>query len=193
MRGGLAICAALLLAGCAHSSVVLLPDEDGGHGEIGIRQGAGAETVLNQADSRATISGSQTSVRPLGAKGLKPNEAALLAALPPPAKSFTLYFREGTTEVEPESAGTLELIRAEVASRPGAEVQVTGHTDTVGSDADNDALSRRRADEILNWLAGNGFDRATMSAVGRGERQLKQPTPDNVSNGVNRRVEVIVR
>lgn len=193
--GGLAICAALLLAGCAHSSVVLLPDEDGGHGEIGIRQsqGAGAETVLNQADSRATISGSQTSIRPLGAKGLKPNEAALLAALPPPAKSFTLYFHEGTTQIEPESAGTLDLIRAEVVSRPGAEVQVTGHTDTVGSDADNDVLSRRRADEILSWLASNGFDRAMMSAVGRGERQLKQPTPDNVSNGVNRRVEVIVR
>jgi outer membrane protein OmpA-like peptidoglycan-associated protein len=190
-----AICAALLLAGCAHSSVVLLPDEDGGHGEIGIRQAQGgpAETVLNQADSRATISGSQASIRPLGAKGLKPNEAALLAALPPRAKSFTLYFREGTTQIEPESAGTLEQIRAEVASRPGAEVQVTGHTDTVGSDADNDVLSRRRADEILNWLASNGFNRAMMSAVGRGERQLKQPTADNVRNGVNRRVEVIVR
>jgi outer membrane protein OmpA-like peptidoglycan-associated protein len=80
-----------------------------------------------------------------------------------------------------------------VASRPGAEVQVTGHTDTVGSDADNDLLSRKRADEILNWLASNGFARAMMTAVGRGERQLKQPTADNVRNGVNRRVEVIVR
>lgn len=194
-RGGVSIFAALLLAGCAHSSVVLLPDEGGGHGEIGIRpaEGAGAETVLNDANSRATISGSQPSIRPLGAKGLKPNEAALLAALPPPARSFTLYFRQGTTELAPESAGTLEQIRAEVASRPGAEVQVTGHTDTVGSDADNDILSRRRADEILGWLASNGFDRAMMKAVGRGERQLAQPTADNVSNGVNRRVEVIVR
>ena len=32
-----------------------------------------------------------------------------------------------------------------------------------------------------------------MSAVGRGERELKEATADNVSNAANRRVEVIVR
>ena len=36
----IAICAMLVAAGCAHS-VVLLPDEDGGHGEIGIQQAEG--------------------------------------------------------------------------------------------------------------------------------------------------------
>jgi outer membrane protein OmpA-like peptidoglycan-associated protein len=192
---GLAIWMALVLAGCAHSSVVLLPDEDGGHGEIAIRpsEGKGGETVMKDANSRATLAGAQPSIRPLGSKGLKPNEAALLAALPPAPKSFTLYFHEGTTELAAESVGTLEQIRAEVAKRPGAEVQVTGHTDTVGSDADNDALSRRRADEIVNWLATQGFARGMMSAVGRGERELKEATADNVSSAVNRRVEVLVR
>ncbi len=192
---GILVCAALVLAGCATSSVVLLPEEDGGHGEIALRakDGKGGETVMKDANSRATLGGSQPSVRPLGARGLKAEEAALLAALPPPAKSFTLYFKEGTTELARESAGMLEQIRAEVASRPGAEVQVTGHTDTVGSDADNDALSRRRADEIVGWLATKGFDRRAMSSVGRGERELKERTADNVSDAVNRRVEVLVR
>jgi outer membrane protein OmpA-like peptidoglycan-associated protein len=124
---------------------------------------------------------------------LKPAEAALVSDLPPPAKSFTLYFPEGTTDITPESAPVLEELRAEIAKRPGAEVQVTGHTDTVGSDADNDALSQKRAEQILNLLASKGFDRSIMSAVGRGERELKQPTADNVSNPANRRVEVIVR
>jgi len=192
---GITIGAMLVLTSCAHSSVVLLPDEDGGHGEIGIRQadGTAGETVLRDANSRATFSGSAPSIRPLGTRGLKPSEAALLAALPPAAKSFTLYFHEGTTEIAAESVGTLEEIRAEVAKRPGAEVQVTGHTDTVGSQTDNDLLSRRRAAEILNWLATKGFPRTMMVAVGRGERELKQPTADNVSSPVNRRVEVLVR
>lgn len=191
----LTVGAALLLAACAHSSVVLLSDEGGGHGEIAIRDagGGGAETVMNEANVRATLGGSQPSVQPLGAKGLKPSEAALVADLPPPAKSFTLYFLEGTTRMTAESAPVLDEVRAEVARRPGAEVQVTGHTDTVGSEADNDALSRRRADEILNLLVNMGFPRNLMTAVGRGERELKVPTGDNVESPVNRRVELIVR
>ena len=188
-----ALPALLLLAGCAHSSMVLLPDEDGGHGEVAILKPDGSgETLVSEANSRASLGGSPT-IKPLGAKGLKPTEAALVSALPPPAKSFTLYFLEGTTDMTPESAPVVDEIRAEIAARPGAEVQVTGHTDTVGSDDDNDALSQKRAEEILNLLATKGFDRTIMSAVGRGERELKVPTGDNVSSPVNRRVEVIVR
>ena len=188
-----ALPALLLLAGCAHSSMVLLPDEDGGHGEVAILKPDGSgETLVSEANSRASLGGSPT-IKPLGAKGLKPTEAALVSALPPPAKSFTLYFLEGTTDMTRESAPVVDEIRAEIAARPGAEVQVTGHTDTVGSDDDNDALSQKRAEEILNLLANRGFDRTIMSAVGRGERELKVPTADNVSSPVNRRVEVIVR
>lgn len=191
----LALGAAVVLAGCAHSSMVLLPDEDGGHGEVTILKAdrSGTGTIVNQPNSRATLDGSKPSVRPLGANGLKPEEAALVNTLPPPPRSFTLYFLEGTTEMTAESAPALEELRAEIARRPGAEVQVTGHTDTVGSDADNNSLSLRRAQEILNLLASKGFDRSIMTAVGRGERELKVQTGDNVSSPVNRRVEVIVR
>ena len=190
-----AICLTVALAGCAHPSMVLLPDEDGGHGQVAILESGGktTDTVVSEANSRASLGASQPSVKALGARGLKPQEAALVGDLPPPAKSFTLYFLEGTTEVTPESLPVLDELRAEIAKRPGAEVQVTGHTDTVGSDADNDALSQKRAEEILNWLVSRGFDRSIMSAVGRGERELKEPTADNVGSPANRRVEVIVR
>jgi outer membrane protein OmpA-like peptidoglycan-associated protein len=192
-RRGVAACLFTFLAGCAHSSMVLLPDEDGGHGQVAILESGGKPTgtIVGDANSRASLGSSQPSIRPLGA--LKPAEAALVDELPPPAKSFTLYFLEGTTDMTPESLPVVEELRAEIAKRPGAEIQVTGHTDTIGSDADNDALSQKRAEEILNLLAGKGFDRSIMSAVGRGERELKEPTADNVESPVNRRVEVIVR
>ena len=93
----------------------------------------------------------------------------------------------------PQSADVLTALRAEIAGRSGPEVEVIGHTDTVGSEADNDQLSAKRAEDVLTWLASQGFDRSMMSAVGRGERQLMQPTMDNVDNPANRRVEVIVR
>jgi len=186
--------ASLALAGCAHSSMVLLPDEDGGHGAVAILKPDGSgETLVSDANSRASLTGSKPSIRPLGAKGLNKQEASLISDLPPPARSFTLYFLEGTTDMTASSAPRLEDIRAEIAKRPGAEVQVTGHTDTVGSEEDNDSLSQKRAEEILNLLASRGFDRSIMSAVGRGERELQVPTDDNVDSPVNRRVEVIVR
>jgi outer membrane protein OmpA-like peptidoglycan-associated protein len=196
MRALFLTAAALALAGCAHSSsVVLLPDEDGGHGALAISKDGdpAGETVFDEANARASLGKSKPSIKPLGAKGLKPGEADLISSLPPAAKSFSLYFNEGTTEMTPTSAALLEDIRAEVARRPGADVQVTGHTDTVGSESDNDLLSRKRADEVLAFLESKGFDRHMMRAAGRGERELKVPTDDNVSSPINRRVEVIVR
>jgi len=193
MRALAILMSSLSLCGCAHSSLVLLPDEDGGHGSIAVIQpDAAGETVVSEADTRTTLGG-RPSTRPLGPRGLKPSEAALLAALPPAPKRFSLYFLQGTTEMTASSAARLPEIREEVARRPGVEVQVTGHTDSVGSESDNDALSLKRAEEVLAFLASQGFSRNVMSAVGRGERELQVPTDDNVSSPVNRRVEVIVR
>jgi outer membrane protein OmpA-like peptidoglycan-associated protein len=87
----------------------------------------------------------------------------------------------------------LDALRAEIARRPGAEVDVTGHTDTVGSEEDNDSLSLKRAKEVLGILASEGINSSLMTAVGRGERELREPTADNVDSAFNRRVEVIVR
>jgi outer membrane protein OmpA-like peptidoglycan-associated protein len=194
-RRGLAASLLVVLSGCSHSSLVLLPDEGGGHGQVAILESGGqaGETVVNEANSRTSLGSRQPAIRPLGAHGLKPEEALLLNQMPPAAKSFTLYFLEATTTLTPESAPALDELHAEIAKRPGAEVQVTGYTDTVGSEVDNDALSQGRAEEILNLLVTKGFDRSIMSAVGRGERDLKETTGDGVSSAINRRVEVVVR
>jgi outer membrane protein OmpA-like peptidoglycan-associated protein len=187
--------ASVLLGGCATSSLVLLPDDDGRQGSLAVLEANGrpAEGMIEQGNSRTKLGDATPASRPLGDKGLKAQEAALLTSLPPPAKSFVLYFDQGTVTPTPASQAVLVELRAEIASRSGPQVEVTGHTDTVGSEADNDRLSQQRAEEVLNWLSGQGFDRSLMSATGRGERELKEPTVDNFSNAANRRVEVIVR
>ena len=185
----------ILLGGCATSSLVLLPDDGGGHGAVAILEADGVpvDAVVNTANSRTGLGSKSPATKPLGAKGLSKSEQALVTELPPPARSFSLYFEQGTTRLTPESASVLDALRAEIASRSGADVEVTGHTDTVGGEDENDQLSMRRAEEVVTWLAGQGFDRSMMSAVGRGERELKEPTVDNVENAANRRVEVTVR
>ena len=183
----------LSLAACQHSSLVLLPDEGGGHGAVAVLEANGkpVDAVVSQPDSRTKLGDARPTTRPAGQ--LKADEVALLSGMPPPPKSFTLYFVEGTTDLTPESQPALAELRAEIARRPGVDVEVTGHTDTVGSAEDNDRLSQRRAEQILNLLATVGIDRSLMTAVGRGERELRQPTMDNVESALNRRVEVLVR
>lgn len=194
MRAAIAI-VGLLLGGCATSSLVLLPDEEGHQGSVAVLEvkGQPTEAVIADANSRTALGAATPTTKPLGDKGLKAEEAALITALPPPARSFTLYFELGTVTLTPESLNVLTALRAEIAARTGPEVEVIGHTDTVGGTEDNDILSTRRAEEVLAWLVSQGFDSSIMSAVGRGERELRQPTVDNISNAANRRVEVIVR
>lgn len=194
IRVGLAS-ACLLLGGCATSSLVLLPDDDGGHGSVAVLEAGNkpAQAVIANSNSRTRLGGQTPSSRPLGGKGLRKEEVALLTGLPPAAKTFQLYFETGTTTLMPGSMAVLAALRSEIAARSGPEVEVTGHTDTVGDEDYNDRLSLRRAEEVLAWLTGQGIDRSVMSAVGRGERELIDHTADNVGSAVNRRVVVTVR
>ena len=187
--------AALLLGGCATSSLVLLPDEEGQQGAVAVLEADGrpTEAVIADGNSRTKLGDATPASKPIGAKGLKKQEAALLTGLPPPARSFLLYFELGTVQLVPESVRVLAALRQEIGARSGPEVEVIGHTDTVGSEADNDRLSNRRAEEVMSWLVSQGFDKSQLSAVGRGERELKEATADNVGSATNRRVEVIVR
>jgi OmpA-OmpF porin, OOP family len=195
VKGARLVAACLLLGGCATSSLVLLPDDEGHQGAVAVLEAGGqpTEAVIAEGNSRTKLGDPTPASQPLGEKGLKAQEAALLTSLPPPARSFVLYFAQGTVTPAPESQAVLVALRSEIASRSGPQVEVTGHTDTVGSEEDNDRLSQQRAEEVLNWLAGQGIDRSLMSAVGRGERELKEPTVDNIASATNRRVEVIVR
>ena len=195
MSRAIVAAACLLLGGCATSSLVLLPDDEGHQGSVAVLEAGGQPTgaVIADGNSRTALGDKTPVAKPLGSKGLKKQEAALLTGLPPPPRSFLLYFELGTVTLTPQSVAVLTQLRAEIASRSGPAVEVTGHTDTVGSEEDNDRLSMQRAEEVLGWLASQGIDRSIMSAVGRGERELKEPTMDNFSSATNRRVEIIVR
>ena len=192
MRLGGAAALILLLGACATPKALLLPGEDGHPvGALAVLDAKGGEQVMDQPLRSARMSRGGTKLRT--ATKVKPAYQQLIDALPPPAKSFTLYFVDGTTTLLPSSRPVLDQIRAEMAARSGAEVQVTGHTDTVGSDDDNDRLSQQRADEVMGELIAEGFPRDALSAVGRGEREPAVNTGDNVASVANRRVEVIVR
>ena len=50
-------------------------------------------------------------------------------------------------------------------------VMVTGHTDRLGSDAYNQKLSERRANQVKAYFVSQGVDAGRLQAVGKGESE----------------------
>ncbi len=186
------ICAGLAVSGCASSRVTMAPGENGSIATLDPKSGE-VVTVIDQAGSVTRLRGAKAQIKAIEANEFERRYAELLASMPKEPRRFTLYFSEGSTEPTPESKSDLPSIFDEIKSRPGADLQVTGHTDTVGSFEVNDSVSLRRAAEITSWLFTLGLDKTIVRLAGRGERELKEQTPDETPSAVNRRVEVLVR
>jgi outer membrane protein OmpA-like peptidoglycan-associated protein len=184
-----------LLAACSSPKVlvVLLQDEHGATGAVAVGEGAQA-TILQTPLSAAHVTAQgRITQAVMTQEAVARTFATTLAAQPPTPLSFLLYFEEGSTRVMAESQATLAALFAEVARRQAVEVQVTGHTDRVGSEDYNDRLSLQRAEAIRDMLISAGLHASFLRTVGRGEREPLVPTPDEQSEPRNRRVEVIVR
>lgn len=72
------------------------------------------------------------------------------------------------------------------------EIELAGHTDSIGTEEYNQALSQRRVDSVREYLVSQGVDGAKLTARGYGE---SQPIADNATpegRARNRRVEVRV-
>ncbi|MDB5425857.1 MAG: flagellar motor protein MotB [Phenylobacterium sp.] len=194
MRALLPLALLALLGGCAsRGAVTLLPGEAGAPaGAVVVFDGKtqAERGVLDRENTQAALGRTKLKARSVKAELY----AALASLMPPPAHHFTVYFLEGSTDLAPGSEPVLDQMIQELALRSGAEVEIIGHTDTVGSDADNDSLSLKRAEEIRDALVAKGrLDVAITGFAGRGERELLVPTADNVDEPRNRRVEIVVR
>jgi outer membrane protein OmpA-like peptidoglycan-associated protein len=172
---------------------VLLPSGDAAVGGLVVRHGEG-EIVLDRAHAAARVRGAgQTMVFEIEPAQARRVFAAAIAALPPAPSRFVVHFETGSDRLDRESVRKIEQVFAELATRPAPEIVVVGHTDTTGSAAFNDRLSLQRAQTVRNELIRRGIDAATVSAAGRGQRELLIPTADDVAEPRNRRVEIFVR
>ena len=71
-------------------------------------------------------------------------------------------------------------------------ITVVGHTDSTGSDADNDPLSRDRAEAVRDYLSVRGVARDRITVVGRGSREPVAGNDSDSSRSQNRRVEIFL-
>ena len=175
--------------------VTLLPDDDGRSTAV-VVSSKGGEQLVSQPYQRATVRADlrdAPSLDQTDAETVQSEHKELFALRPPKPRQFNLLFDAGGTALTPASLSTLDSVVAEALARPGADITVTGYTDTRGSMVDNDALSMRRAQEISQLLVQRGFPADHIEAMGRGERELAAPTVDEADEPRNRRAVIIVR
>lgn len=193
----LALCALLGACSTPATRVVLLPQQDGSPSAVVVRSTAGSETLtLSQPYQRATLPEGSTAAPVLDQADpaqVRKAHPALFDLVPPAVQLYTLYFVTGGATLTAESQQQLPEVLNAATARPGADIIVTGHTDTQGSGPNNDSLSLRRAQEVQQMLVQRGFSMQRIEAAGRGERDLIVPTADEVNEPRNRRVTVEVR
>lgn len=104
-----------------------------------------------------------------------------------------VLFTTGKAELLPITREKLEKVATVLQEQdPNKRIVVEGHTDSVGTDANNQRLSQRRADAVREYLISRGVESHRISAVGKGE---SQPVADNGSpegRANNRRVEIVI-
>lgn len=101
---------------------------------------------------------------------------------------YGLYFDSGSARLREESGPVLAEIVRYAGAHPEASLALEGHTDVVGDDDANQALSRARASAVRDALVERGVQANRISAVGYGE---SQPVAGNDTAGgraLNRRV-----
>jgi outer membrane protein OmpA-like peptidoglycan-associated protein len=189
-----ALVVAALLAACAgpKETIVLLPNPGGQETAVTVTQGT-RQVVLARPYDAARLGRSGPEAFPSSAQQVQAGYGRALAAQPLAPAQFTLFFVEGKDEFTDESKRIVDSVFAEIAKRPVPDVIVIGHTDSVGSDAANDLLSRQRADVVRAAFAARGLGADKVVAVGRGKREPAIPTGDGVAEPRNRRVEILVR
>ena len=189
--------ATALLAACSTpgTRVVLLPQADDKPSAVIVRAKDGEE-VLSKPYQRATAavgaSGAPVVDQADPAK-VQADHKILFDMRPPAPQRYTMYFEVGGTTLTPASQQVMNEALMAAQSRSGSDIVVTGHTDTKGALEQNDMLSQRRAQEVVQLFVERQFPANRIEAVGRGERDLAIPTADEVDEPRNRRVTIEVR
>jgi outer membrane protein OmpA-like peptidoglycan-associated protein len=102
-----------------------------------------------------------------------------------------VQFDFNSSAIRPEAEPVLDQAATLLKQNPDVQVSVEGHTDAIGSEDYNMALSIRRAESVYRYLVNRGVDPERLTVEGFGKTR---PTADNDTESgraQNRRVELV--
>jgi outer membrane protein OmpA-like peptidoglycan-associated protein len=158
-------------------------------------QTAVAQQKAASAEQRASGAEQQASAAKASAADAQQQLADLKAQQTDRGMLVTLgdvLFETNRAEVKPGAQASLKKLADFLQQHPTRRILIEGHTDSIGSAAANNTLSRRRADAVDASLVAMGMAAQRASTIGYGE---DYPVADNATDSnraLNRRVEVYI-
>lgn len=122
-----------------------------------------------------------------GTNPLNPDDDVIKMDVPIVLEGIT--FETGKADITPESEVVLQGALKTMQTYPDIIVEISGHTDDVGSASSNQTLSQRRADSVRFWLISKGIQPDRIIAKGYGEEFPRVPNDSPELRRMNRRIE----
>nr|WP_224755637.1 OmpA family protein [Burkholderia contaminans] len=120
--------------------------------------------------------------------------AAAAAPAPAAVEKVSLtgdaYFATDSAVLTSAATAALDTLLNQQGDRHFSRVEVDGYTDATGSDAHNQALSKRRADAVAGYLREHGLKADSFAATGHGETNPAASNETAEGRARNRRVEI---
>lgn len=108
------------------------------------------------------------------------------------ANMSDVLFRSGSFELAPGARETLAKVSGILLAYPSLHLAVEGHTDSVGSDEYNQALSEHRAESVRDYFVQQGVPAGSIEAHGFGKTEPIASNDTSEGRQQNRRVELIL-
>lgn len=100
-----------------------------------------------------------------------------------------IFFEYNKTTLLPESYPELDKVVDFMTKNNIKLIEISGHTDSDGSDSYNQKLSEGRASSVVSYLESEGVSRSSMQSVGYGESKPIDTNFSDAGKSRNRRVE----
>ena len=135
------------------------------------------------------IQGIDFVLRPLD-KSTPPSE--IVEQVRPTVRLNDVFFDFNKHTLRPESYPALDGVVSFLNDNPEIEIELSGHTDYIGTDQYNLNLSNRRAREVCNYFISKGISSQRVTVRGYGEKKPIASNATEEGRQLNRRVEFTI-
>jgi outer membrane protein OmpA-like peptidoglycan-associated protein len=101
-----------------------------------------------------------------------------------------ITFETNSAELNTESYAELNRLLSFMERNPELKIEISAHTDDVGSNEYNFRLSDKRAESVVKFLVSNNIVKNRVQSKGYGELQPLVPNDSDENRAKNRRVEI---